>query len=80
MIRKIPSHIELKIIEYTGYCLKCDVYDDHLEGYCTMCGDYVCKYTLVVKYNSKLICNKCMKEVVKTQPHCLFELSNQILR
>lgn len=61
---RIPSAIQLYILEYSGFCPRCHTYDNHKLDTCAKCEDFLCEQNgdiiwLLGDTNS-IICRKCI--------------------
>lgn len=69
----LPSYIELSVLLYANYCPTCNIYDYHTIGVCELCDNPICKYTILFKYNNKLVCKKCRNKISITNRLYTFE-------
>jgi len=60
----LPSAIQLNILQYSGYCIKCDQYDDHKMEICSQCEDFLCKKNgdiiWLIGDSNYIICRNCI--------------------
>lgn len=61
---RFPSVIQLNVLKYSGYCLKCHIYDNHKLETCAQCDGFLCEQNgdivwLIGDTNS-IICRNCI--------------------
>ena len=59
--QKIPSILEINILDYSNYCPKCKVFENHIVGECGFCENPICKKENMyyLSHTKKLICFRC---------------------
>ena len=61
---RIPSVIQLNILQYSGYCPKCHTYDNHTIDSCDHCEDFLCEQNGDIVWfvgdTNSIICRKCI--------------------
>lgn len=66
---KIPSILELEILNIAGYCTLCDMYGNHNIKPCIFCDKIICydydDDIWILEKTGKEICQQCRYEVIK---------------
>ncbi len=69
----LPSAIQLNILQYSGYCIKCDKYDDHTMEICSQCDAFLCKKNgdtiWLIGDSNSIICKNCVIKRIDLYKH-----------
>ena len=61
---RIPSAVQLYILEYSGFCPRCHTYDNHKLDSCAKCDDFMCEQygdiIWLLGDTNFIICRKCI--------------------